>query len=129
MVVTYECNECGSLHTTLDRGVEKTGFCAFCKTNRTFKLAAPPLNLTVSELSDSEDEPSGSKYLRKIPTNADGLSDVYHVLIGFDVVCHPTAHAIKKLLVAGKRGKGDRLQDLKEARDAITRAIEEEERK
>jgi hypothetical protein len=33
------------------------------------------------------------------------------------------------LLVAGKRGKGDRLQDLKEARDAITRAIEEEERK
>lgn len=118
-MVKYECSECGferSLSPLYCMHKGLYAHCAVCKEPRQFGTCSSP-------------EPSGNKYLRKIPTNADGLSDVYHVLIGFDVVCHPTAHAIKKLLVAGKRGKGDRLQDLKEARDAITRAIEEEERK
>ena len=50
--------------------------------------------------------------------------DVYAVLKAFGVVCPARQHAIKKLLCAGIRGKGDELQDLTEARDAVTRAIE-----
>ena len=69
-------------------------------------------------------EHSGSKYLRKIITSTDGLVDVYAVLDAFNVSCPGSQHAIKKLLCAGIRGKGGELQDLREARDAIDRAIE-----
>lgn len=67
---------------------------------------------------------SGSKYLRDIILTPDGKVDVYAVLIAFLVTCPARAHAIKKLLCSGIRGKGDVIQDLTEARDAITRAIE-----
>ena len=67
---------------------------------------------------------SGSKYLRQIITTVDGLVDVYAVLDAFSVTCPASQHAIKKLLCAGLRGKADVLQDLKEARDAINRAIQ-----
>lgn len=50
--------------------------------------------------------------------------DVYSVLNAFNVKCPATQHAIKKLLCAGIRGKGDKTQDLTEARDAISRAID-----
>ncbi len=69
---------------------------------------------------------SGSKYLRKIVT-VEGLVDVYAVLIAFKVTCPARAHAIKKLLCSGLRGKGDSIQDLREAKDAIERAIQIEE--
>lgn len=52
--------------------------------------------------------------------------DISWVLRAFSVPCCE-GHAIKKLLAAGKRGAKDKLQDLKEARDSITRAIEMEE--
>lgn len=52
------------------------------------------------------------------------LIDVYDVLKAFGVVCPATQHAIKKLLMAGERGHKDKLTDLSEASDAITRAIE-----
>jgi hypothetical protein len=69
--------------------------------------------------------PSGSKYLRTItPALDDGRIDVYSVLEAFDVRCPARQHAIKKILCAGIRGKGDCLQDLIQARDAIDRAIE-----
>ena len=55
--------------------------------------------------------------------------DVYDVLVKYGVTCPATAHAIKKLLMAGKRGSKDRLTDLKESAQAIARAIEIEERK
>lgn len=67
---------------------------------------------------------SGSKYLRHIITTPDGLADVYAVLDAFDVRCPARQHAIKKLLCSGLRGKGSALQDLTEAGDAITRAID-----
>lgn len=79
---------------------------------------------------------SGEKYLRKImPVNQDAANaletagvvpkvDVYAVLVAFNVTCPARQHAIKKLLCSGLRGKGDVMQDLTEARDAITRAIE-----
>jgi hypothetical protein len=66
---------------------------------------------------------SGSKYLRDIQL-IDGKVDVYAMLVAFDVRCPARQHAIKKLLCAGLRGKGDELQDLHEAGDAIDRAIQ-----
>jgi len=69
---------------------------------------------------------SGNKYHRKLVSCQSRLhviADVYSVISAYDVKCPATQHAIKKLLCAGLRGKGDRLQDLTEARDAITRAI------
>lgn len=67
---------------------------------------------------------SGSKYLRQMLHLVDGRADVYAVLIAFNVTCPARQHAIKKLLCSGIRGKGDCLQDLREARDAIDRAIQ-----
>ena len=72
---------------------------------------------------------SGSKYLRNIPCLVEGKADVYAVLDAFNVTCPARQHAIKKLLCSGIRGKGDTLQDLQEANDAITRAIQMEETK
>lgn len=67
---------------------------------------------------------SGNKYIRKIKgAVGDDTIDVYSVLATFDVTCPATQHAIKKLLCAGLRGKGDKLQDLTEALDAVARAV------
>lgn len=73
---------------------------------------------------------SGDKYRRVIRgTYEEGLRDdelivdVYDVLVAFGVTCPATQHAVKKFLCAGLRGKGDRLNDLREAKDAVERAI------
>lgn len=66
---------------------------------------------------------SGSKYLRNVPCQFEGKVDVYAVLDAFGVTCPARQHAIKKLLCAGLRGKGDEMQDLREAVDATTRAV------
>jgi hypothetical protein len=66
---------------------------------------------------------SGSKYLRDVQLIGSKI-DVYAVLVAFGVSCPARQHAIKKLLCAGLRGKGDELQDLREAVDAVRRAIE-----
>ena len=70
---------------------------------------------------------SGSKYLRTICCPIDNKVDVYSVLETFKVTCPARQHAIKKLLCSGLREKGSIIQDLKEARDAIDRAIQMEE--
>lgn len=68
---------------------------------------------------------SGSKYLRKIVgATPDGRMDVYAVLATFGVTCPARQHAVKKLLCAGLRGKGDEAQDIKEAGDAVARALQ-----
>jgi hypothetical protein len=68
---------------------------------------------------------SGSKYLRNVvPYLKDGAIDVYGVILAFDVKCPARAHAIKKLLCSGIRGKGNTMQDLTESRDAIDRAVQ-----
>lgn len=62
-----------------------------------------------------------NKYTR----NIDGVEvDVYDVLKAWEVVCPATQHAIKKLLMPGQRGSKNKFQDLKEAKQAIKRAIE-----
>jgi hypothetical protein len=70
----------------------------------------------------------GKKYLRKI-LPADGIGnpiyiDVYSVIEAFGVTCPGRQQAIKKLLCAGLRGKGDELADLIGADAALSRAIE-----
>lgn len=77
---------------------------------------------------------SGSKYLRLITgwcpetgRTTSILVDVYDVCAAFGDPPAPRSHAIKKLLCAGIRGKGGRLQDLREARDALTRDIQKVE--
>lgn len=77
-----------------------------------------------NESQSTATQHSGSKYLRKVVGDVDGLVDVYAVLETFGVTCPARAHAIKKLLCSGIRGKGDALQDLRECADAIKRAIE-----
>ena len=56
------------------------------------------------------------------------VRDGYSVLIAFDVRDPGLQHAAKKILCAGIRGKASRSQDLREARDALDRAIQEAER-
>jgi len=52
------------------------------------------------------------------------LVDVYAVIVAFDVKCPARQHAIKKLLCAGIRGKGNESDDLIGALAAVNRAIE-----
>jgi hypothetical protein len=69
---------------------------------------------------------SGKKYLRTIKSAVTSQTieiDVYSVIWAF-AVDPVVAHAVKKLLCAGQRGKGDQLQDWKEARDCLTRVID-----
>ena len=62
-----------------------------------------------------------NKYQRTVPTTT---IDVYDVLNAYEVDSHAVGHAIKKLLMAGQRGHKDRLQDLREAVQAIEREID-----
>lgn len=79
----------------------------------------------------------GKKYLRKIQDvpQVEGAVpqvfhvDVYCVIEAFGVTCPAVAHALKKLLCAGQRSKGSRIEDLTGAIAAINRAIELETRR
>jgi len=50
--------------------------------------------------------------------------DVYRILELYGVECHAIGHAVKKLLCAGERGAKSKEQDLREAIQAIARAVE-----
>lgn len=95
------------------------------------KLAEGFANVNFERNPDVAAQPrfnkSGSKYLRAVTCDINGFIDVYAVLDAFNVTCPARQHAIKKLLCSGIRGKGDVLQDLREAGDAITRAIQMQE--
>jgi hypothetical protein len=82
----------------------------------------------------SDDNTSGRKYFRPIKGSKTNWScphdatvqeiDIYGVIETFGVTCPARQHALKKILLAGERGKNDTIADLEEARDAISRAIE-----
>lgn len=79
-------------------------------------------------------EHDGAKYLRTIyspPGTNGGVArvDVYEVIYAFNVRCPARQQAIKKLLTAGERGKGDTMKDLIGARECIHRAIELQQRR
>jgi len=65
-----------------------------------------------------------NKYAKRLRSDAQGKSDVYDVCDAFNVTCPATAHAIKKLLMAGQRGHKCVVTDLKESIASIERAIE-----
>ena len=85
-------------------------------------------------MGDTIREHEGSKYLRKIFSATErrygvarevlGEVDVYCVLLAFGVTCPARQHAIKKLLCAGLRNKGDERADLVGALAAVQRAVE-----
>ncbi len=69
---------------------------------------------------------SVNKYLRTI-RNAGGESieaDIYDVLDAYGVTCQARGHAVKKMMLAGLRGKATEMQDLLEAIQAMQRAVE-----
>ena len=89
----------------------------------------PNVAIRVADPSASLKPFTPNKYTRYIPT-LDGRKvpvDVYCVLAAFPTGSSAVDHAVKKLLAPGQRGHKDRIQDLKEARDSLTRAIELEE--
>lgn len=79
---------------------------------------------SLSDRQKDQVKTAGSKYHRDISYVADGRVDVYSVLEAFEVKCPARQHAIKKLLCSGIRGKGDTLQDLREAAEAVDRAVQ-----
>lgn len=50
--------------------------------------------------------------------------DIYDILVAYGVTCPARQHAIKKLLVAGNRGAKGVVQDLEEASQALSRAVQ-----
>jgi hypothetical protein len=67
------------------------------------------------------------KYIRRIFSRSGNESidvDIYNVLDAYKTGCPAIDHATKKLLCAGIRGSKSRMQDLREARDSIMRAME-----
>ena len=66
--------------------------------------------------------PTMGKYQREIKPGV--WVDVYDVLKAFDVTNPATAHAVKKLLAAGKRGSKGIGTDLDESIESIKRAID-----
>lgn len=72
-------------------------------------------------------EPKAEHKYNKPITGLDGVKttvDVYRVLSAFNVVDPEIQHSIKKLLMPGVRGKGDRMQDIIEAKLSIEKLIE-----
>lgn len=61
-----------------------------------------------------------NKYQKQIGKE---LVDVYDVLVAYNVTCPAIAHAVKKCLMPGQRGDKDTVQDLKEAIQALERAV------
>jgi hypothetical protein len=100
----------------------------------------------VSKFTKTIHQHEGNKYLRVIHSaepvitveddtvttepSADAVRvDVYEVLEAFGVTCPGRQQAVKKLLCAGIRGKGDELADLLGAEAALSRAIELQRRR
>ena len=53
--------------------------------------------------------------------------DIYYILTAYGVTNPAVFHAVKKCLMAGRRGYKNKTQDLREAVEALQRGIELEE--
>lgn len=62
-----------------------------------------------------------NKYSKEIKW-ANIYIDVYDVLVAFEVTNPATAHAIKKMLMPGKRGQKSTVEDINEAIISLERA-------
>jgi len=70
-----------------------------------------------------------NKYIKEVINIIDGeiirvTVDVYDIIDSCGVTCPALQHAIKKILFAGERGHKDKNQDLNEALQSISRAIQ-----
>lgn len=73
----------------------------------------------------SEKAPQKSDKANKYQVECKGIFiDVYDVLVAFGVTNPADQHAIKKMLMPGKRGVKDGIQDREEAISSLKRAIE-----
>jgi len=92
-------------------------------------------HVTTTNLSEELEEmagklPQGSEWIKPPVSNkynkpCKGITiDVYDVLKAFEVTCPAMQHAIKKCLMAGKRGSKDAVQDMNEAIQSIERSKE-----
>ena len=126
----------GMSDCTFNGEIESEGCGGWYHANGTpcFLAKSDQENLIIPEEKKPDSEDMGqqepSKYDRSIncKRNGDGATiDVYEVLEAFEVTCPARQHAIKKLLCSGLRGKGDILQDLREAHEAVLRAVEMQE--
>jgi len=73
----------------------------------------------------SEKAPLKSDKGNKYQVECKGVfMDVYDVLVAFGVTNPADQHAIKKMLMPGKRGVKDGIQDREEAIASLNRAIE-----
>lgn len=68
----------------------------------------------------------GAKYKVDIRNRESGVEiavDIYDVLEAWDITCPSMAHAIKKLLMAGKRGSKDFNTDCNEAMNSVSESM------
>lgn len=100
---------------------------AFKKESLNDKVASAEAYRQAEALPFIDDEPltNAEKYPHyfKSVKHLDEV-DVYAVMDLFDVQNQAVGHAVKKLLVGGKRGAKNYLQDIIEARDTLNRAIQ-----
>ena len=75
-------------------------------------LAEPSPAVETTEAKKVEPQPTPSRYHRTI----NGVTlDLYDVAEAWGIDSHRVFHALKKLIMAGRRGHKDRAQDLREA--------------
>jgi len=85
------------------------------------KYKCEPTEEEIDEMEKDFKEKPKNPYIK----NCKGTDvDVYDVLVAFNVTNPAMAHAIKKMLVPGKRGVKSVKQDMQEAIASIKRAIE-----
>lgn len=77
--------------------------------------------------SDVSTDDLPRKYHRRLPCGT--VIDIYDVLVAWSVTNPADAHAIKKMLMPGKRGHKDAIKDRQEAIASLHRAIEIEQQR
>ena len=86
---------------------------------RPFSPENIPERAHTMELNDK----APNKYLVELGKETKYI-DVYDVLSAFDVTNPASQHAVKKILMAGRRGYKETVKDLTEAVQSLERAIE-----
>lgn len=88
------------------------------------KVSGLPIGVCTHSIANPEQIADGKHSHYKKDVSHLQTVDIYDVLDLFGVQSHPVGHAIKKLLMAGKRGAKGYTQDLQESIDSVQREIE-----
>jgi len=79
--------------------------------------------MTTPTSPEARVQKAGQKYRRKIRVGRDGESDIHAICDAYETTSS-ISQAVKKLLMAGKRGAKDKAKDYKEAIENIERELE-----